>query len=496
MPRSDALRICLAVGLWAVGSAGLSTARAARAVNAIEQARTELETDYAEKLEALASWCEAQGLRGEAQRTRQAARPRDPWTLYLVTLPARQAAAKAQVAAPEWESKFSALGQAQAAALLGLARQAMRAKRASLAYELVLEMLRVDPQNDEGRKLLGFVKFRGEWHTPFEAEKLKARYAWHERFGWLPQGHLARYEAGERYYNGKWISAEEEARIRSDIRSAWYVQTEHYSIRTNVSLEAGVELGQRLERLYRAWQQTFAAYSASPDQLIRLFEGRATGRRADGPRHLVVYFRDRDEYRRALAMYVPEDVETTGIYIGDARTAYFYASEQVDHTTLYHEASHQLFSESKEVATHIGLRGNFWIVEGIACYLESFTEGDDFDTLGGTASPRLAAARHRALEDNFYVPLAQLVMYGMNDLQRDPRIAMLYSQSAGLAHFLMHYDNGRYRDALLGYLAAIYAGEDRAETLAELTGRSYADLDEEYRVFLRSLPAETPTRER
>src|SRR5690606_19745302 len=131
--------------------------------------------------------------------------------------------------------------------------------------------------------------------------------------------------------------------------------------------------------------------------------------------------------------------------------------------TLYHEASHQLFSESKDVAPHIGLRGNFWIVEGIACYMESFAEHDDFDTLGGTASPRLEAARYRAQEDNFYVPLEQLVQYGMHDLQRDRRIAMLYSQAAGLSHFLMHFDGGRYRDALLNYLSAVYAAEDRPQ---------------------------------
>lgn len=495
MPRRSHSTWLLALLLFACCCAPATPARAAlRVIDTIESAREELEAGYRERLEALAVWCEERGLATEAERTRQAARPRDPFTLYLVTLPSQLAAESTEQAAGSadakaWQRQFNELGRDQAAQLLTLARQAMRARHASLAYELVLEMLRADPDNEAGRKLLGFIKYKGKWHTPFEAEKLKAHQVWHPKFGWLPQGHVPRYEAGERFYNGHWISADEEARIRSDIRSAWYVETEHYSIRTNVSLEAGVELGQRLERLYRAWQQVFAAYYASPDQLLRMFEGRSGGRRADGPRHLVVYFRDRDEYRRALADHVPAEVETTGIYLGPMRTAYFYASDEADHSTLYHEASHQLFSECKDVATNIGVHGNFWIVEGIACYMESFVEGDQYDTLGGTKSDRLAAARYRALEDNFYVPLEQLIMLGMNPLQRDPRIAMLYSQSAGLAHFLMHFDNGRYRDALLGYLSEVYADTDRATTLSDLTGKSFGELDAEYRQFLEKLPA-------
>ena len=54
----------------------------------------------------------------------------------------------------------------------------------------------------------------------------------------------------------------------------------------------------------------------------------------------------------------------------------------------------------------------------------------------------------------------------MEQLQNDRRIATLYSQSAGLTHFLVHYDGGRYRDALVAYLSAVYGGLDSPNTLA------------------------------
>lgn len=90
------------------------------------------------------------------------------------------------------------------------------------------------------------------------------------------------------------------------------------------------------------------------------------------------------------------------------------------------------------------------------------------------------------LSDNFYVPLAEFSSYGMKKLQSDPRVRTLYSQAAGLAQFLVHYDGGRYRDALVAYLSTVYTGRDTAATLPQFTGASFADLDNQYREFIAS----------
>ena len=68
------------------------------------------------------------------------------------------------------------------------------------------------------------------------------------------------------------------------------------------------------------------------------------------------------------------------------------------------------------------------------------------------------------------MPLEEFTGYGMEKFQEDPQIAKLYSQAAGLTHFLVHYDGGRYRDALVAYLLAVYTGRDQPDTLAKLTG--------------------------
>jgi hypothetical protein len=111
-----------------------------------------------------------------------------------------------------------------------------------------------------------------------------------------------------------------------------------------------------------------------------------------------------------------------------------------------------------------------------------------FFSLGTPGAGRLPAARKRLLEDNYYVPLAELSALGVTDLQRRSDLAPLYSQLAGQATFLVHGREGAYRPALVKLLQAIYAGRDKPTSLEEFTGRSFAELDAEYRAFLQALP--------
>lgn len=460
----------------------------------VDDARAALVTAFAAKLSALATWCDEQKLPDEAARTRAWLPAHDPLVLRLPLLP-RAAELPPAAEAPEerrqWHARFQELRAAQADALFSLAQKAYQARRPILAYELALWAARENPEHAAARRVLGYERYEGQWHTPYEVDRLQGGYVWHERFGWLKRDRVPRYEAGERYRNGKWLSAEEDARQAVGINKSWELLTEHYLIRTDHSLEAGVQSAAPLERLYRVWQQVFVTFAASEVQMNRWFAGK---RPLETPliRHQVSVFRNRDEYNRNLKPFQNRIEMTTGYYSADARQAYFFIGPEQDGSTLNHEATHQLFDELRGRRRNFGISANFWISEGIACYMESLVEREGFYELGGVPV-RLADARHRLVNDAFYVPLAELVSLDSRELQTDNRIAKLYSQSAGLTHFLMHYQNGRYRGALVDYLAAVYSGRDRESTLAELTGTSFADLDRQYAEFLRDLPAAPAT---
>ena len=123
-----------------------------------------------------------------------------------------------------------------------LCRKALRAGYPNFAFQILEEVIRQNPDQPAARRILGY-KLRGkEWVTPFAAEQLEKGYVWDDTFGWLPKEHLAKYKAGKRWCSGRWMSVEQEAEICRDIHHAWHVRTDHYLVRTNYSLERGVEI--------------------------------------------------------------------------------------------------------------------------------------------------------------------------------------------------------------------------------------------------------------
>lgn len=450
--------------------------------------------DYVDKLEKLAAWCDEQKQPELAQRTRAWSLKRDPLKLYLFDLPASRAAEDAamtvddQPPSAQWLAEFHKLRDAQAESLFALAKQAIKEHRPSLAYELVGEAARENPDHKQARSLLGYVKIQDAWRTPYEVKQLSAGKVWHDKFGWLPKAHVSRYDAGERFYKGRWISTDDEAKLRSDMARGWRVESEHYAVTTNHSLEEGVKLSQRLEKLYRIWQQVFVRFGASEAELAKRLDGKGA-RPRDARQHNVVYYRTRDEYNRALEPLQPRIAMTLGIYFDTSQTAYFFAGEDQEPGTLYHEATHQLFQETRPVAKELGRRDNFWIIEAIACYMESLEEQQGYVTLGGASAGRMPAATERLLVDKYYVPLAELAPLGLAEMQAHADISKLYSQSAGLAQFLMHAGGGKYREALVAYLDAVYSGKAKPGTLAGLTDSDFDGLDAAYRQFVESTAA-------
>jgi hypothetical protein len=497
LPGGAAARRVLLAGLLAAGllPAGAVPTRAARADELLDTALG-MRAEYAAKLDELAGWCEQRGMGDQARATRRLVVPRDPYRLYVPVLPQQTGSlappegALAEVA--QWHGRLAALRRGHAEELYELARRALRVRRASLALELVLAAAHANPDHEAVRRILGFQEYRGQWVSPFEAAKLRAGQVWHDRFGWLPRAHVERYEQGQRLSGGRWITAEEDAKLHENVRNGWLVETEHYAIRTNHSLEAGVRLGAKLEKLMRVWRRLFVRYYTTEAQLMALFSGRAGRRVGRVQPFQVVFFRDRDDYNRTLRSIEPNIEISIGFYHERTRRAYFFAGEDYQDITLYHEATHQLFHQSRPVAPTVGRRANFWIVEGVAMYMESLEEEDGYYVLGGFDDERAHAARVRLLRDNFYVPLAKLSAMGMTDLQSDPRIATLYSQAAGLTHFLIHSDAGRFRDALVAYLDTVYSGRDTPTSLADLSGTSFAELDRQYREWMEESVRRSP----
>ncbi len=374
-----------------------------------------------------------------------------------------------------------------------LSRSALHAGFPSYAYRLVRETADIFPDHRQARRLLGYVRLEDRWVTPFAAKMARERKVWHDTYGWLRADEVARYENGERYYR-RWMSADQEAEIRRDFRHSWDIRTEHFLIKTNHSLERGVEIASKLEEFYEFFQQTFVGYFYSPDQLKKLFTESSGGRAPRGRDPFVVHFyRSREEYIDRLKARTPQIAITTGFYHYGDRVAYFYFNEKADDSVIYHEATHQFLYETLPTLRHVGQQANFWITEGIACYMESYRNENGQIGLGDPSYIRFEAARYRFFVDNYYVPFDKYSAMGMQEFQSipQPQIGWNYSQASGLAHFFMHYDGGRYRDALVEHLSQLYNINPRRPqppaTLPQLIGISSVKLDEQYAEHLKEL---------
>ncbi len=461
----------------------------------------ELNKKFFTQVEELAQFCDRNELTEEAKKIRQIVKPVDPAVSKLAMLPVGvQKKFPANLSATQkfWQTKLRTLQTEHARQLYLLSRKFLKVGSPSFAFHLIHETAHYNPDNKSARRLLGFVRQGDKWTTPFTMRMLKRGYVKHEKYGWLPKSHVARYEKGERYYKRKWVSVAQEAELRRDFKNAWRIETDHHIVRTNHSLEEGVKIANRLEDYYGFFFQTFAGFFNTPEQLKKLFSAGSTKRGYRKKKYRVYYFRTREEYIKRLVVKMPKIAMSNGLYMTSDRIVYSFHTPHTDKiSTFYHESSHQIFYESTAKDRMVATRNHFWVIEGVACYLESFEKKGKLLSVGNPKSLRLVAARHYLLNDKYYIPLKQFAAMGLQTFQADKNILKNYAQAAGLSHFFMHYNNGEYRDAFITHISQLYAPPRRrrrtatVQSMEVLTGVRYQELDKQYKRYMQEMQAST-----
>lgn len=462
--------------------------------------------EYRQEAETLAKWCDENGLESHAKLTRDYVLPIVADRLYIPMVPRKKQRDFLPDEASEnvvyWHNTWTTLRQNLSLKLQEHAKQALQEKRVILAMQMIHIALHADSDNDKLRNVLGYEFYEGEWRTEWEIDQLKRGRIDHERFGWIPEKYVERYEAGERYdaKNKTWISQEEDDRRHADIKNGWVVSTEHYDVRTNHSIEEGVRLSRHLEVFYYVWKQVFIQYTASTSDLAQRLEGKKI--RYKEPRLKVVFFKNRQNYVETLRKDDPFVEKSLGFYDEPTRTCYFYmydvsgtdrdaAAERSMFRTVFHEGTHQLFCCAKPVK--FSGRNNFWATEAVAIYMETLRRDGNYFVLGDPKDVRVLAAKYRFFKSRFYMPFENIVKLDAKTFQNAPYLKELYSQCGGMGYFFMHYDKGGYRDAFVTYLNEIYMGRSTPLTLFELLGEPPDLLDRRYEKMLDGIEVEFET---
>jgi len=250
--------------------------------------------------------------------------------------------------------------------------------------------------------------------------------------------------------------------------------TAHYNIMA--SLRDNSELvGQRLEHLCHVWEWLGTEFI------------KEAKKKPAPQRHRVILYRNHQEYTLHLFRIDPRIAQTNGFYYAPRKTAYFFSTEA---KILFHEGTHQILAERVFHEKKPVFHNNFWVVEGIALFMETLKVKDKHYTIGDILANRLYSAKRYRFEQGHKLPIQKLVAMSASEIQSQPRdeLQRIYSQSATLVHWLMFAEEGRYRPALFELLRQTYHDSATAETLSKLTGLSYDKLDEQYEEFLKTIP--------
>ena len=258
------------------------------------------------------------------------------------------------------------------------------------------------------------------------------------------------------------------------------VNSPNYSIVSNAEKANVTRLAENLELLNAAWRQVFFEHWSSTRDLARAIS-RVGAPRMPKDTFRIVLFASKEDYVNVIRRYEKRARITQGIYIPKTRVAYFHCGDDDElGSTWKHEATHQLFAETGRGVRDASLIDNFWLLEGLATYMESLQLRPGYSMVGGLEADRLQFARYRTLGGIGAVSLQTLTAMSQRELQQRNDIPVIYSQSAGVTHFLVR----NHRNAFMRYVDAVYSGRDTKGTLTAATGLTFDELEDEYKRYL------------
>ncbi|MBQ6158630.1 MAG: hypothetical protein IJJ20_06440 [Thermoguttaceae bacterium] len=452
-----------------------------------EPAEKEIDA-YRAAMRALADESRTEGMELEAKVTESRIWEDPAFGFFVPRPPRQQRSALPDDARPNqraWFGKMRAIEQDYAARLMARAKELAEAGRGRDGWLAARAAFFIDPDNAEARAVFGYRLSGGRWLREWEIARSGKGYINDPEFGWITPKEKRRLDA-----------APEPDDSPKSGKSR--IETEHFDLKTTVPRRTAVRLASRLEDFYFVWHLLFYPMSVTEKEAAASVLGK---RDAPAAKHKVILLRDRAEYMREALRLDSNAAISSGGYFPDKKTVYLYLpdTENDEETPLevmaVHETAHQLFAETGFIPgaaqrrrADPGRESQFWLTEGIACYLETFEETSRGWNVGGLKSYRFVRAKERADEPDGLLPIALLAEKGKEAFQRDANPAKLYTESAGLVSFLFHGEGGKYRVSFLKTLQVLYRGGENPELLEEMTGVSYPQLDEEFHAFLRETP--------
>ena len=244
-------------------------------------------------------------------------------------------------------------------------------------------------------------------------------------------------------------------------------ETEHYTVKTDVSPQFARIVGAHMEEIHREYARRFRDYGEVKDRLD------------------VVVFASVQDYRDL----VPREVrDSTGIFMVGRDTLAAHCENRTTEEvlrTLYHEGFHQFMFEAVSRDCPI------WLNEGLAEYFSEATwDGGGF-AVGQVPTMRPYTVQ-QAIKTGSYLSLRSLFALSadqwiQNAAMDARRASLLYCQAWSIAHFLIHAEGGRYAGMLDSFLRDLAHGKGQEEAFERAFGSDIAAFERTWVQYMMSL---------
>ena len=233
-----------------------------------------------------------------------------------------------------------------------------------------------------------------------------------------------------------------------------------YDIHTNLAKREAQAYGRHMDLIFAEYRKRFADFKPRNQGRMRLFL-----LRSEQDYHAFMAELGISAQNSGCMFFVRPNARGLATWTeGRSRAAAF--------AVLQHEGFHQFAYE------YIGNGLPTWVNEGIAQYFEDgvvVTRGTRQSIELGLANMRRAATVKAAIENDELIDCDALLnrtgdQWSAN-LRTNPALGRLqYDQAWSVTYFLIHGDDGRYRQAFANYVMLLSQGRDQREAFAHAFG--------------------------
>lgn len=319
----------------------------------------------------------------------------------------------------------------------------------------------------------GLRKLRGQAHVP--------------PYGWVANADAANWKKGLVKDGDQWIPKAEAAKRHTSWEDPWVVETEHYQVRCNVSLDDAWMIARMAEMTWDVFEQVFAGFAEfhKPEgKLVVYYFSSISDATAERQK---VHTANPVMPNAAYGYYAFEDLAAHFWVTGKGKSEF----EEFTRPTIHHELGHQLAGNRLHgrLAADPAKKAEFWLTEGIGVYFDEIREEK-----GGPPSPwNFGSGSFRGIlsrgVERSYMPFAEFAkMQGQAFYQgSEDDIKNHYGQAGLMVHFFLFGAKGKYREKFMEYAKTVSHGDGREGLLAETLGVPLDAVEKEWLAFAKTV---------